>query len=77
MPEFSLEFILSTHDSHSETIRQSLIEFSEELEILPAEEHNSKDANDFKVKIRTEEPTIIFDLCAQFGRITSVKINEG
>jgi len=76
MPDFSLEFILSTHDAHAETIRQALIEFGEELEILPAGEQNCTSAHDFKVKIRTKDPTIIFDLCAQFGRITSVKINE-
>ena len=31
---------------------------------------------DFKICITTEDPTVIFDACAQFGRIKSIKINE-
>jgi len=39
---------------------------------------SSQKGNNFKVNISTEDPTIIFDLCSQFGRIRSVKVgNEG
>jgi dihydroxyacetone kinase-like predicted kinase len=32
---------------------------------------------DFKIRIYTDEPTIIFDTCAQFGRLKSIKIEGG
>ena len=75
MQNFSLEFILNTHDGQAEIIKQSLVEFGEELEVLSMQEQAGS-GNNFQVKIRTQDPTIIFDLCAQFGRIASVKINE-
>jgi dihydroxyacetone kinase-like predicted kinase len=75
-PNFHLEFILNTYNASQEQIRSSLVEFAEALEIsqVPLED-STKDKN-FKVRIHTADPTVIFDICAQFGRIKSVKINE-
>lgn len=75
MQNFNLEFILDAPSSPLETIRESLIEFGEGLKISPADDCGSATRN-FKVCICTQDPTIIFDICAQFGRITSVRINE-
>jgi hypothetical protein len=31
---------------------------------------------DFKLILKAHDPTMIFDLCGQFGRIRSVKVEE-
>lgn len=76
MPKYQLDFILSVRETSTELIRNSLIEFGEGLEIsLPLQDGTVKTHN-LKIHIFTEDPTVIFDTCAQFGRIGSVKVNE-
>lgn len=89
MEKFKLEFILNIRRSTVDVIRNSLIEFSDKLEIveLPAANAQKTDpdasvkqkietSRDIKVYISTEDPTIIFDTCSQFGTLKSVKIEE-
>lgn len=75
MPKYSLEFILSVQNTAPETIRNSIIEFGDNLEIVCCQDGITGD-EDFKVNISTEDPKIIFDTCAQFGRLKSIKIEE-
>ncbi len=42
--------------------------------LLPRGENEK--AESFKVNIRTQDPTVIFDTCAQIGKIKLVKIDE-
>lgn len=72
MHKYSLEFILDTQGVSIETIKNSLIEFGESLDIAK----QGRETGEFKVCMRTQDPTIIFDACAQLGRIKSVKVNE-
>lgn len=74
MQNYSLEFILNIKDASSETIKNSLVEFGKNLEISALETETAKGI-DFKIRITTEDPTIIFDTCSQFGRLKSVKID--
>ena len=78
MQKYHLEFILRTKDTSSQVIKNSLAEFAEDLlevvDFFPEPEEKSRD---FKININTQEPTVIFDICSQFGRIKSVKIDEG
>ena len=60
----------------SETLRNHIVEFGEDLEIFELPQDNSVKSRDFKIRIYTEDPTIIFDTCAQFGRLKSIKIDE-
>jgi dihydroxyacetone kinase-like predicted kinase len=77
MFKYSLEFILSVQDSISlESLKNSVVEFSENLEIFELPQGITDKAKDFKLCMQTEDPTIIFDTCAQFGRLRSIKINE-
>lgn len=77
MPKFKLEFILHTYNTSLEAVKSSLTEFGEALTVMEDPDSSQK-GNNFKVNISTEDPTIIFDLCSQFGRIRSVKVgNEG
>jgi len=76
MSRYCLEFILNMHAVSMETLRNSIVEFGEDLEISQLPEDNDDKARDFRIRIYTEDPTIIFDTCAQFGRLKSIKIDE-
>lgn len=75
MPKYFLEFILHTYQALPETIKNSLIEFGDSIEVTDCQDKVGSGKN-FKIQIYTEEPEIIFDTCAQFGRIKSVKVEE-
>ena len=76
MQKYLLEFVLHTQDSSSVTIKNSLAEFGENLEIADSCQDAGARGKDFKVRIRTEDPTTIFDICSQIGRIKSMKVDE-
>lgn len=76
MPKYFLEFILHIHSVSMETIKSSLIEFGDNLEIVELEQNDVSKGRNLKVHISSQDPTIIFDTCAQFGRIKSVKIKD-
>jgi len=73
MQKYHLEFILYIQDASEETISQAISELGEALEISDCRDDLAKGKN-LKINIQTEDPTVIFDTCAQFGRIKSVKI---
>jgi len=76
MHKYCLEFILNAQNVSMETLKNSILEFGEDLEIYQLPQEGNAKCGDFKVHIFTDEPTIIFDTCAQFGKIKSIKINE-
>ena len=73
---FRLEFILHVHDTSMQDIRNSLIEFAQDIEICDMSPDVASGGKDFKLNMRVQDPTMIFDLCGQFGRIRSVKVEE-
>ncbi|OGX17439.1 MAG: hypothetical protein A3K83_06830 [Omnitrophica WOR_2 bacterium RBG_13_44_8b] len=75
MQKYRLEFILHVQDVKISAIKSSLSEFSENFSICESPDSCDKNRN-FKISINTDEPTAIFDICAQFGRIRSIKIDE-
>ncbi|MDD5432335.1 MAG: hypothetical protein PHO70_05035 [Candidatus Omnitrophica bacterium] len=76
MGKYSLEFILTTYGSTQETVGNSLKEFAEELEVSEIKNEEFTKSCNFKVTAKTLDPTLIFDVCSQFGRIKEIKINE-
>jgi len=76
MHRYCLEFILNMQDVSMEALRNSIVEFAEVLEISQMPQDNTIKSRDFKIRVYTEDPTIIFDTCAQFGRLKSIKIDE-
>lgn len=74
-PNYKLEFILHTHSATNESIKSFLSEFGENLVVSECNELDSK-GNNFTINLITQDPTVIFDICAQIGRIRQVKINE-
>ncbi len=75
MAKYRLEFVLHIQDASPKTVKSSLSEFAEDIEITDDLDPNNKGRN-FRVHLDTGDPTTIFDICAQFGRIKTVKINE-
>jgi len=71
---YSLEFILHARNSSSKIIKSSLAEFGNNLVITSASD--LKECHDYKVNMITEDPTLVFDLCSQLGRIRSIKVAE-
>ncbi len=76
IPKFRLDFTLHAYNTTLEAVKSSLEEFGEKLDIAEVVDGSQKGKN-FKININTEDPTIVFDLCSQFGRIRSVKVEEG
>lgn len=76
MSKYCLEFILSVRDVSMQQIKSSIIEFAQDLKITQAGAGSEGQPRDFMISLSAQEPTIIFDTCAQFGRIRSVKVNE-
>ena len=76
MQKYRLEFILHVQGPCLEVIKNSLSEFGEGLEITDFCQGSNTKGMNFKINIDTEEPTAIFDVCSQFGRIRTIKVNE-
>ena len=76
LQKYRLEFILHTYNTSIEAIKNSLVEFGNSLEVSDSLKSTEK-GNNFQISLNTEDPTLVFDICSQFGRIRSVKINDG
>ena len=76
MHKFYLEFILNTYDDSGEALKKVLSGLGADLEFLPMPQIDSERGRHFKIQISAEDPTVIFDTCAEFGRIKSVKVDE-
>lgn len=74
MRKYCLEFILNMQTPSLQSLKNSIVEFGEDLEISQLPQEDNVKGRDFKIRIYTEDPTIIFDTCAQFGRLKSVKV---
>ncbi len=72
--KYELEFILHAKDSSPKMIKSSLAEFGNNLVVSLT--HDNKESYNYKVNMVTEDPTLVFDLCSQLGRIRSVKVGE-
>lgn len=74
MLKFSLEFILHAKNTSVKKIKSALAEFGNDLVVDPCQDQ--AEYCNYKVKMITEDPTLVFDLCAQLGRIRSIKVHE-
>ena len=76
MQKYHLEFFLNVQNPSIDIIEDSLLEFGEGLKVQQLPPNDVGKTCNLKIHIFTEDPTIVFDTCAQFGRIKSVKVNE-
>ena len=75
LQNYRIEFILHCFNCTAKEISNSLAEFTENMDISDLQEIKEKGRN-FKISLSSPEPTVIFDICSQFGRIKSVKVSE-
>ena len=73
--KYKLEFMLHVYDTSMQAVKNSLAEFGDNFKISDSSKPQEK-GNDFLISISTEDPPLVFDICSQFGRIRSVKIDE-
>ena len=71
---YCLKFILQTYGSDASAIHKALVPVGAEITVTPQDIGGP--AATFAVALRTQDPALAFDVCGQFGRITSVKIDE-
>jgi dihydroxyacetone kinase-like predicted kinase len=74
MHKYNLEFVLHTQNT-SNQIKGYLQELGDKIEITDCQNEHIR-GRYLRINIQTEDPTIIFDTCAQFGRIKTVKVDE-
>ncbi len=72
--KYILEFILHAKNSSPKAIKNALAEFGSQLAVSDSQKHG--ESCNYKVNMVTEDPTLVFDLCSQLGRIRSVKVQE-
>lgn len=70
--KYTLEFILHTKNSSPKMIKSSLAEFGNDLIVDESREQEEK--CNYRVRMVTEDPTLVFDICSQLGRIRSMKV---
>lgn len=70
--KYALEFILYAKNSSPKIIKSALAEFGSDLIVSQYQGH--VESCDYKINMTTEDPTLVFDLCSQFGRIRSIKV---
>jgi hypothetical protein len=75
IPKYLLEFVLHAKNSSPKIIKNALAEFGGDLAV--SECHRSGESCNYDVSITTEDPTLVFDLCSQLGRIRSIKVHQG
>ena len=74
---YSLEFVLYAYQTSESVLKKSLAEFGCDIEVSRLEKNEPEKGDNFKVCIKTDDPLIVFDACAELGKIKSVKVNEG
>jgi len=72
--KYVLEFVLHAKDSSPKIIKSALAEFGSDLVVSDCQKQG--ESCNYKVNMITEDPTLVFDLCSQLGRIRSVKVQE-
>lgn len=72
--KYVLEFVLHAKESSPKIIKSALAEFGSDL-VVGDFQKNGESCN-YQVSMITEDPTLVFDLCSQLGRIRSVKVHE-
>ena len=75
MTKYALEFVLCVKDISEQEIKASLAEFTESLAVSACE-GEPQETQEFKLVMRVEDPTLIFDTCGQWGKIRAVKVSE-
>lgn len=71
--KYLVEFVLNSRLASPDMVKNSLLEFGDNLNVI---ENTGLEPKALKISIETQDPTIVFDVCSQFGRLGFVKIEE-
>jgi dihydroxyacetone kinase-like predicted kinase len=72
---YIVEFTLHLGDASLDTLRNFLAELGSNL-VIEEDREPGEQGKVLKIKIDTDDPHMVFDTSAQFGRIKQVKIEE-
>ncbi|MDD4900091.1 MAG: hypothetical protein PHT31_03255 [Candidatus Omnitrophica bacterium] len=67
---FCLDFLLNAPGASADVLKKSLEGCAENPQIQEIAREN------FSISLRTQDPTLVFDICSQYGKISAVKVNE-
>ncbi len=76
MLKYQLEFVLAAAGISEQDLLDLLKDITEEVELSVLPQQGGERSLPYKVTACVQDPTIVFDACAEFGRIRSVKIEE-
>jgi dihydroxyacetone kinase-like predicted kinase len=71
---YSLKFFLQAHDADAAAICNALRDIGEDVVVTAGQ--TADRPGTFEVQLFTRDPALVFDVCGQFGRIQSVRIDE-
>jgi|GEM_PF-343802 dihydroxyacetone kinase-like predicted kinase len=75
--KFRMEFILGSRGVSEDMLRRALEGIGEDIEMsVCSGEEEMKDELRMRVSLGTDDPELVFDICSQYGRIKSAKIEE-
>ncbi len=75
MPSYYLEFILCARKEDIQAIKDTLKDYVRSIEVQHSESCDQA-SDELKVTLEAPDPTLIFDLCREFGKMKSVKVDE-
>lgn len=74
--KFRLEFVLSSRGMSEDMLRRAIEGIGEEIEIAFCPDSEVNGEVKFHVYLNTDDPELVFDICSQYGKLMSVKIDE-
>jgi hypothetical protein len=76
MHTYYLRFVLHTYQATLQQIKTALAEFGTAIDIAEDKIDAGIRGRQFRIALDSDDPTLIFDTCAHFGRIKQVKVEE-
>lgn len=73
---YSLEFVLYVYDTSEDALKKAFAGFGYDIAVSFLERNETERGDNFKVCMKTDDPLVVFDACAELGKIKSVRVNE-
>ncbi|MFA5430015.1 MAG: hypothetical protein WC329_02530 [Candidatus Omnitrophota bacterium] len=74
--KFRMKFILGVGCVSEDMLRRALDGIGEEIELSLQGEAGVPGGSCMHVSLGTDDPELVFDICSQYGKIRSAKIEE-
>ena len=73
---YSLDFMLQAPGVSLDVLKKSLAGCADDPQIQEITQGPDLNEKKFSIQARTQDPTLVFDICSQYGKISSVKVDE-